>query len=75
MNCHACDALMDRGFLYVRGIGGSLFWSTRNDVSFFSRKGLEQVDLNRVSVTPTNAQAVLEAWRCPACRTVAFKSS
>jgi hypothetical protein len=47
----------------------------RNDVSFFSRKALEQVDLGRVSVTPTGAQAVLEAWRCPACRIVAFKST
>ena len=75
MNCPACDALMDRGFLYVRGIGGSLFWSTRSDVSFFSRKELEQIDLGRVSVSPTGAQAVVESWRCSACRTVAFRSN
>ncbi len=74
MNCPACSAKMGEGFIYVRGIGGSLFWSKSKTVSFFSRKELEQVDLTKLSVTPTGMQAVLEACRCPSCGVLAFRS-
>ena len=50
MNCPGCDALMDRGFPVCAWHWGISFWSTRSDVSFFSRKELEQIDLGRVEV-------------------------
>lgn len=65
---------MESGFMYVRGLGGSLFWSKAKDTRFFSRRGLEQIDLGRLSLTSTAAQAVLGAARCRSCATIAFKA-
>lgn len=61
--------------MYVRGFGGSLLWSKRGDTRFFSRRGLEIIDLGRLSQTRTGAQAVLPAARCPSCATLAFKAA
>ena len=53
MKCPACDGGLDQGFIYVRGIGGALFWARTKDIGFLARKGLEQIDLNAFSVTGT----------------------
>lgn len=74
MNCPDCDGEMQNGGLYVRGFGGSLFWSPQKDIGFVSRKGLEQIDLSEVSLTPTAGQAVLDSWRCNGCGWIAFGS-
>jgi hypothetical protein len=73
MRCPQCDQALASGFLYVRGVGGALFWGSGRDVGFLSRKGLEQIDLDAVSVTGTGAQAVVESWRCNGCGIVAFR--
>jgi hypothetical protein len=75
MRCPACDKEMETGFLYVRGVGGSLFWSRNSGTGLLSREGLEQIDLTRLSVTGTATQAVLGASRCPGCATVAFRAT
>lgn len=74
MKCSACERDMDQGFMYVRGLGGALFWSRNKEARFWSRQGLEQVDLAAVSVTGVGAQAVLEAWRCGSCGLLTFRS-
>ncbi|MGE5276633.1 MAG: PF20097 family protein [Acidobacteriota bacterium] len=74
MKCPSCDGGLEEGFLYVRGIGGALFWSSAKDVGFLSRQGLEQIDLSAASVTGTGTQAVLEAWKCDRCKMVGFRS-
>jgi hypothetical protein len=73
MNCPKCGATMASGFLYVRGVGGALFWGESPDVGFLSRKGLEQIDLSAVSLAGTGTQAVIESWRCGGCGIVAFR--
>ena len=73
MMCSNCQTEMDHGALYVRGIGGSLHWSNRNDVGILSRKDLSQINLNKISITPVGKQAVLESWRCTACSMIMFK--
>jgi hypothetical protein len=75
MTCSVCGGGMEQGFMYVRGIGGAVFWGGTRDVGFLSRKGLEQIDLGAVSVTGTGAQAVVDAWRCNPCKMLAFRSS
>ena len=74
MLCPSCMKDMESGFLYVRGFGGALFWSEAGNISFFSRRGLDQIDLTNLSVTGTGAQAVLAAARCPACTMIAFET-
>jgi uncharacterized C2H2 Zn-finger protein len=74
MNCPSCGKPMRDGFLYVRGVGGSLFWSEDGGVRFPSRNGLDQLDLSRLSTTPTGAQGVLGAHRCDGCGMLAFGS-
>ena len=75
MKCPSCGKEMEPGFLYVRGLGGSLFWSVAKDTRFFSRRGLEQIDLGRLSLTRTAAQAVLSAARCYSCATITFQAA
>ncbi len=75
MNCPACGNELKEGFLYVRGFAGSLFWSTGGATRFFSRRDLEQIDLGRLSTTPTGGQAVLPASRCSNCNVVVFRSA
>lgn len=67
MMCPKCHAPSENGFLYVRGLGASLFWSTTDRTRFFSRKDLNQFDLGRLSKTPVGAQAVVPAYRCKQC--------
>ena len=43
MNCSNCNVEMEPGALYVRGMFTSLLWSTRKDVSFLSKKGLDLI--------------------------------
>ena len=74
MNCPSCKSKLEKAFIYVRGFGGSLFWSTSDSTSFFSRKNLEQIDLGELSTTPTGAQAVVPAFRCNKCSIMVFKS-
>lgn len=74
MKCPECGQDMESGFIYVRGLGGSLFWSKSKDTGFMSRKGLEQIDLRKISVTGLAAQGVVPAERCATCAMVAFKS-
>ena len=74
MKCPECGNEMENGFLYVRGFGGSLCWGSNNDTRFFSRRGLEQIDLSKMSVVSPAAQAVLEAGKCGTCGTVYFKA-
>jgi len=66
---------MAQGFIYIRGFGASLFWSSNRNIRFWSRKELEPMDLSKISVTPTGTQAVVEAWRCSTCTFVTFRSS
>ena len=75
MKCPACSSDLGQGFLYVRGIGASLYWSEKGDATFLSRKDLEQIDLSKISRTPTGNQAVVPAWRCGACDLVMFSST
>ncbi len=75
MKCSACGTNMEPGFLYVRGLGGSLSWSRGKETRFFSRRGLEPINLSRLSLTPTGGQAVLTASRCPQCSLIAFKAA
>jgi hypothetical protein len=74
MVCPVCQKEMGSGALYVRGFGTSLHWSARKDVSFLSRRDLEQIDLSQVSLVPPSAQAVLDGWRCDECGLIAFET-
>jgi len=74
MKCPECKNEMERGYLYVRGFGGSLYRGARKDTSVFSRRGLQQIDLSKTSVVSPAAQAVLAAGKCATCGTVAFKA-
>ncbi len=74
MKCPSCAAEMSEGFLYVRGIGGAMFWSGSETASFLSRQDLVQIDLERASVRPVGTQAVLKAWSCMRCAMLTFRS-
>jgi hypothetical protein len=74
MKCPECGNEMERGYLYIRGLGGSLYWGSNSNTGFFSRRGLLQIDLSRISVVSPAAQAVLEAGRCGTCGTVHFRA-
>jgi len=65
---------MEKGYLYVRGLGGSLFWSTEKNSGFFSRRGLQQIDLGKISALSPRAQAVIQAGKCGNCGTVSFRA-
>jgi len=75
VKCPSCGADLKTGFLYLRGIGGSLFWSTQKDVALLSRRGLEHIDLNRLGLAGAGGQTILDAHRCPSCSTIVFKSA
>ena len=62
MKCPKCGNEMERGYLYVRGFGGSLYWGPGKDTSFFSRRGLQQIDLSKMSVvSPEHKQCLRPA--------------
>jgi hypothetical protein len=75
LDCPSCSTALEKGFVYVRGIGGSLFWSPRGSTPFFSRKDLKQIDLGKLSITRTGGQAILNAWRCPSCHLIVFSTT
>lgn len=74
MTCPECKNEMDAGYLYVRGVGGSLFWGTKNDVRFYSRGDLTQIDLGKLSGTRPATQAVIPANKCGTCGVISFKA-
>jgi len=74
MNCSECSKEMEKGFLYVRGFGAALLWSDRHDTSAVSRRGMEQIDLSKVSVNPSRQQAVIRGFRCADCGEIHFKA-
>jgi len=74
MKCQNCDKEMTVGFIYLRGLGGSLHWATSKDISILSRNGLEQMDLDKMSVVGSSIQAIIEALRCAACQKVTFNT-
>ena len=70
-----CRSEMEAGYLYVRGLGGSLFWGRTKDARFYSRRDLMQIDLGKLSAIRPAAQAVLPAGKCSKCGMVSFKAS
>jgi len=73
--CPLCSSLLDRAFLYVRGISTALFRSSHGDTGLLSRKNLQQIDLDEISTKQAGAQAVIDAWHCAACDAMTFKTS
>jgi hypothetical protein len=73
LKCPACEQHLEQGFLYLRGIATALFWSEHGDTGMMSRKNLEQIMLDKISTTGTGGQAVIKAWRCPACEFISFR--
>ena len=71
--CPNCQQLLEDGFVYFRGAGSSLHWSTDADVGALSRKGLTQIDLQR-TVGGRN-QATLPAVRCGDCGFIGFNAA
>jgi hypothetical protein len=74
-NCPFCASPMATEYLYLRGIGGALHRSDRPDVGLFSRKGLEQINLDKISRTPAGTQVVLDTLHCSACDAICFQAS
>ena len=74
MTCPKCEAPVENGFLYIRGIGAAILWSTTDSTRFFSRKDLNQLDLGHLSKTPVGAQAVIPAFRCSRCGMTMFET-
>ena len=74
MTCGECKKEMETGYLYVRGVASSLFWSEKRDVGFFSRSDLMQINLGALSTTRPAAQAVIPAHQCSTCGTISFKA-
>jgi hypothetical protein len=74
MICAECRNEMQAGYLYVRGVASALFWGTKNDVSFFSRSDLIQIDLGTVSTARPATQSVIPASKCGTCGTISFKA-
>jgi len=74
MKCQNCDKEMTGGFIYLRGLGVSLHWATSKDISILTRKGLERMDLGKMSVVGIGKQAIIEALRCDACQKVTFNT-
>jgi Domain of unknown function (DUF6487) len=73
--CPECRNEMEAGYLYVRGLGGSLFWGRTKDARFYSRRDLMQIDLGKLIAIRPAAQAVLPAGKCSKCGMVSFKAS
>lgn len=74
MTCPDCKNEMEAGYLYIRGAGGAVFWSAKNDVPFYKREGLTQIDLDKLSATRPATQAVIPASKCAKCGILAFKA-
>lgn len=74
-DCLYCGEPLTDAHLYVRGLGASLFWSTRPDVPLISRRDLTQIDLERISSGGTGMQAIVPALRCDACGAIVFRGA
>jgi hypothetical protein len=73
--CPSCESDLEDGYLYARGLGAALFWSHHGDTGIWSRKNLQQIDLDKISITGTGGQAVIAAWQCPRCEMLCFRKS
>ena len=74
MNCSECNNEMEKGFLYFRGFNAALLWSDRSDTSAVSRRGMDQIDLSKISANPSRQQAVIHGYRCSDCGEVHFRT-
>lgn len=73
--CPFCSSSMDGTYLYMRGISVGLHYSSRPDVSLFSRSDLTQIDLRDISESDPGAQAIISALRCTSCGSISFKGA
>jgi hypothetical protein len=74
MHCSECSREMEAGYLYVRGFGVALLWSSSPAVSAVSSQGVAQIDLRSIGAAPSRLQAIVPAFRCPECYDVRFKT-
>jgi len=72
--CPYCSSPLSDAYLYVRGLGAALHWSSRPDIGLLSRADLIQVNLNDISNADVGAQAVVDALRCESCDSLSFRS-
>ena len=70
--CSFCSSSMDQVYLYLRGMSVGLHYSSRPDVSLFSKSDLTQIDLRDISVSDPGAQAIIGALRCTSCGSFSF---
>ena len=73
--CPFCSSPLDQAYLYLRGFGVGLHYSSSSDVSLFSRSGLTQIDLRDISESDPGTQAIISALRCTSCGSISFKGS
>ena len=73
--CPFCSSSLDEAYLYLRGLSIGLHYSSRPDVSLFSRSGLTQIDLRDISESDVGTQAIISALRCTSCGSISFKGN
>ena len=71
--CPFCSSSMVDAYLYLRGLSVGLHYSSRPDISLFSRSDLTQIDLRDISETDPGMQAIIRALRCASCGSISFK--
>lgn len=75
VSCPYCGEPLADVYLYIRGLGASLSWSTRADAPLTSRRDLTLIDLETISSGGTGMQAIVPAQRCDACGGLCFRSA
>ena len=73
--CPFCSSPLDEAYLYLRGLGVGLHYSSSPDVSLLSRSGLTQIDLRDISKSDPGVQAIINALRCTSCGSISFKGN
>ena len=73
--CPFCSASLVEAYLYLRGLSVGLHYSSRPDVSLFSRSDLTQIDLRDISEADPGVQAIIRALRCTSCGSISFKGT
>jgi len=63
-----------RGLPLYKRRAGALFWGAKRDLKFYKREGLTQIDLDKLSATRPDSQAVIPATKCSACGILASKA-
>ncbi len=71
--CPFCSSSLVEAYLYLRGLSVGLHYSSKPDISLFSKSGLTQIDLRDISEADPGAQAVIRALRCESCGSMSFK--